>query len=56
MRFSPCGKFVAAGGTDKTVKIYDVASGNIVQSLEGHSYPISTVIYSENGKYIYSSG
>ena len=37
MSFSPDGTKVASGSVDKTVKLWDVTSGECLQTLEGHS-------------------
>jgi serine/threonine-protein kinase len=52
--FSPDGKLLASGGTDKTVKIWDVATGKIIRSMRGHAKGVTTVFFSPDGKYVMS--
>ncbi len=54
--FSPNGRRVVVASDDATVKIWDIKTGNVVHSLEGHSGPITTAIYSPDGKTILSTG
>jgi len=48
--FSPDGKTLATGSEDKTVKLWDVASGREVQTLQGHSNWVLSVSFSPDGK------
>ena len=52
--FSPDGKYIASGSGDKTVKIWDVESGEGVKTLRGHSRSVKSVSYSPDGAYIAS--
>ncbi|MCS6807555.1 MAG: protein kinase [Bacteroidota bacterium] len=54
--FSPDGKLIASGGDDKTVKIWDAATGTIMRSLRGHASSVTSVFFSPDGKLIISSG
>lgn len=38
--FSPDGKYIAAGGMDGTVALFDAAAGKLVASLPGHYKPV----------------
>ena len=38
------------GSDDNTVKLWDVASGECLQTLEGHSHWVSSVSFSPDGK------
>ena len=47
--FSPDGTKVASGSVDKTVKLWDVTSGECLQTLEGHSNVVYSVSFSPDG-------
>ena len=47
--FSPDGTKVASGSNDKTVKLWDVTSGECLQTLEGHSSRVKSVSFSPDG-------
>ncbi len=48
--FSPDGKTLASGSEDKTVRLWDLASGREQQRLEGHTDRVSSVAFSPDGK------
>lgn len=45
---SPDGKTIASSSLDKTVKLWDLATGNLLQTIQASS----PVIFSDNGKYL----
>ena len=47
--FSPDGTKVASGSDDNTVKLWDVTSGECLQTLEGHSSYVMSVSFSPDG-------
>jgi WD40 repeat protein len=53
--FSPDGRLLAsAGSSDKTIKLWEVASGSLVRSLTGHTNEIASVAFSPDGKLLVS--
>jgi WD40 repeat protein len=53
--FSPDGKILASGGFDKTVKLWDATSHQLLRTLSGHTEQISALAFSPNGKILASS-
>lgn len=52
--FSPDGKFIAAGNNDNSVRIWDLATQRIVQTLI-HPAAAAVMSYSPDGKFIWTS-
>lgn len=50
LAFSPDGKTLAAGGSDETVKFWDVSNGRELAILAGHTGRINSVAFSPDGK------
>ena len=47
--FSPDSSKIASGSDDNTVKLWDVTSGECLQTLEGHSDYVNSVSFSPDG-------
>ncbi len=58
--FSPDGKTVASSNpideNDSAIRLWDVATGKLVQTLQGHAKSAIRVAYSPDGKMLLSSG
>jgi WD40 repeat protein len=62
--YSPDGKYVAAGGRDQTIRLWDVATAQQVRCFEGHSdkaqgrsiVPVEQVIFTPDAKALLSRG
>ncbi len=48
-------KLMASGSLDKTVIVWDVATGAVVKKFEGHTWKINSVHFSKDGKYVVSA-
>eukprot|EP01015_Nassula_variabilis_P001459 TRINITY_DN1078_c0_g1_i5.p1 TRINITY_DN1078_c0_g1~~TRINITY_DN1078_c0_g1_i5.p1 ORF type:complete len:100 (-),score=5.77 TRINITY_DN1078_c0_g1_i5:2-301(-) len=55
VRFSPDGKYIAAGCTDSSVKILDVTKGLIIKEFtDVHQETVNDVRFSQSGFYMAS--
>ena len=54
MAFSPDGKQVVLGSSDRTVRLWDSVTGAALQTLEGHSGWVNSVAFSPDGKQVVS--
>jgi WD40 repeat protein len=50
LTLSPDGRSLATGSRDRTVRFWDVATGEVTDILSGHTDEVSSVAFSPNGK------
>jgi WD40 repeat protein len=53
--FTPDGKYLLTGSRDKTIKLWDVASGRELRSFLGHQSTINDIAVSSDGRFFISS-
>jgi WD40 repeat protein len=52
--FSPDGAHVLSGSGDKTIKLWDAATGVLIRTFEGHSGAVHSVAFSPDGARVLS--
>lgn len=55
LTFSPNGKMLASGGSDRIIHLWEVETGNALFTLTGHSGYITAMAFSPNGKRLVSA-
>ncbi|MER5497689.1 hypothetical protein ABT096_10850 [Streptomyces sp. NPDC002561] len=56
VRFSPDARFAISGGSDITVRIWELATGRCLCVLEGHEGKVSAVLISPDARFALSAG
>jgi WD40 repeat protein len=56
LNFSPDGCLLAFGSDDNAVQVVDIRSRQVITTLRGHHDWVKSVIFSSDGRYIFSRG
>ncbi len=54
--FSPDGQQILSGSYDRTLRLWDTDSGQLIHKLEGHTSSVLAIAFSPDGKQILSGG
>jgi WD40 repeat protein len=56
MGWSPNGRYIASGGVDTTVQVWDATNGTLIYKYTGHSAEVESVSWSPDSKRVASAG
>ena len=54
--YSPDGKTISSGSSDKIIRLWDAETRTLLKTLEGHTDKINSIAYIPDGKTIVSGG
>src|SRR5262249_17771598 len=54
LAFSPDGRWLASGGRDTTIKIWDTSTGSVLRTIYGHTSSVNTLAISPDGRLLAS--
>ncbi len=53
--FSPYGRFIVSASRDKTLRVWEAATGQPLRTLEGHTNWVNACVFSPDGRFILSA-
>jgi WD40 repeat protein len=53
---SPDGQTIASGSSDKTIKLWNIKTGELIRTLAGHGDGVQSLAFSQNGNILVSCG
>jgi WD40 repeat protein len=56
IEFHPDGDFLASAGGDETVRLWEIASGNLLRTLNAHTAAVTSLAFSPDGSRMASGG
>ena len=56
VKFHPNGNYLGTGSSDRTVRLWDVVTGECVRVFSGHKGAITALAFSPDGKYLAAAG
>lgn len=56
LAIDPLNKFFASGSADKTIKLWDLVTGDCLLTLTGHINTVRSLALSERSPYLFSVG
>jgi len=54
LAFNPNGDILASGSVERVIKLWDIRSGECIDTLEGHTYPVLSLSFSPDGNKLVS--
>ena len=56
LAFSPDGKILASGGEDRRIRLWDLATSNLLKELRGHTDTVYSLVWSADSSILTSGG
>lgn len=54
--WSPDGHYIASGGQDTTIQVWEAVTGHLITTYRGHTRPVKALTWSPDSQYIASGG